>query len=381
MMFVLVFLCLVISAKSAQFLVVDCLSNADNNGRYLVNTYFTDTSKGWRSQTLYGTCSPGTFKKYTLNEPVNWVWIKGLSKAKAYIRVSTVQDDSYVMWKYGSNTKFVVSHALSGSGSTSTISKCFGVDGRDGNGYCELAQGEVLTRRTTTPYQGTVYDISLPSLGGSTFTGLTYVGQTSGGAVHGHYWDYRHGEWRKDMCYTYTASFSDGVQFEVTTPVADHDGVQYGVLYNQMVDFLTVMGTTPSFLRDWLTTIALNGDGPGSRAGANAGRKSMTINLDGGIRNNAQTLILHEDGHVALKYIQDHTKWKTAQKLDTAFISSYAKNSPGSEDVSESFVPWLKVKMDPESTEAGTIKETIPYRLAVFDDLICSKHPLFCLTL
>uniref|UniRef100_A0A7M5V1F5 Uncharacterized protein n=1 Tax=Clytia hemisphaerica TaxID=252671 RepID=A0A7M5V1F5_9CNID len=97
---------------------------------------------------------------------------------------------------------------------------------------------------------------------------------------------------------------------------------------------------------------------------------SMTVKLNEAHLRNAYPLFLHESAHVALVYVEKHPAWKEAQELDHVFISIYAKENPDREDVAESFVPWLKVKRDPDSEQSLTIKNAIPNRLKVFDDLV-----------
>lgn len=60
-------------------LVVDCLNKPDNTGKYLVNTFFADTSRGWRAQPLRGACQQGSLQVHSLNERIGYAWIKGES--------------------------------------------------------------------------------------------------------------------------------------------------------------------------------------------------------------------------------------------------------------------------------------------------------------
>ena len=138
---------------------------------------------------------------------------------------------------------------------------------------------------------------------------------------------------------------------------------------------LSKLGQIPKYARSWLRTIALNGDGAGSRAGANSGRKSMTVNLSKQLLANAYTLFLHEGAHVGLLYIQNSAKWKQAKALDPVYISTYAKSSPDHEDVAETYNCWMWVKRFPDSAVAFKIKKAVPNRLAVLDDLVLSRYP------
>uniref|UniRef100_A0A7M5V437 Uncharacterized protein n=1 Tax=Clytia hemisphaerica TaxID=252671 RepID=A0A7M5V437_9CNID len=388
LLFILVIFVTKTQAAYQNKLVVDCLNRNDNNGRYLINVFYADTSKGLRAHGIRGTCTPGSFQVHDLNERIGYAWVKGKSSSKAYIKVSSQQNVNgrymYETWSYKGSKAFVLTSQKTNLQEHlqyrrfPNMIRCDGEDGRDRNGYCELSGPKRQSLKTDqAPYYGTVYQVKPVPFLQSTFQSLIYQGITKGGAIHGQYWDYRNGKWNKDDCYTFTARFSDGHSFEVTCPTKDFSSQQDAT--TKASALLRTLGQLPKFARSWLKTIAINGGGQGSRAGANSWRKSMTVNLTPSHINNAFTLFLHEGAHVGMLDIQNSQKWKTAQTLDPLFISSYAKGSPKHEDVSESFVPWLKVRQDPNSAQSLLIKQTIPNRLAVFDDLVCSKYPDTCL--
>ena len=361
-------------------LIVNCLNRADNTGRFFVNTFFTDTSSGFRAQALHGVCAPGIFVTFNLDELIGYAWIKGESSQKAYFEVTSQQTINnvytYQTWSYQGNKAFVVSSddisvAPSYPGFPK-FSKCDKDDGRDGNGYCEL-QGPIgIPFTTIIPYQSTLYDVSLtPVSSASAFQGLEYKGVTKGGGIYGQYSDYRNNKWNSDNCYTFKAIFSDNHTCEITCPVKDYrDGgdakVQASILLN-------TLGQIPRYARSMLVTIAVNGDGPGSDYGSNLQRKSITINLSNTNRNNAYRLFLYMGGNIGLQYINDSQKWKDAQTLDGNYISTSAKTS--SSDVSECFIAWLKVRKEPISSQSLVIKKVIPNRLACFNDLILTRFP------
>ena len=369
-------------------LVVDCLNKPDNTGKYLVNTFFADTSRGWRAQPLRGASQPASLQVHSLNERIGYAWIKGESSEWAYFKVTSQQmligKYVYEAWSYKGMSAFAVSSSstlqkffLQISGFPAFI-RCSGMDGQNKNGYCELT-GPKRTQFNTlrVPFSGTVHDIELTSVpSGTAFKSLKYQRITKGGAIHNQYWDYRNNKWNSDDCFTFTAYFSDGHTCQVTAPVKDFKTVFYAK--SKAEQMLIVLGKIPKFIRSWLKTIAINGDGKGARAGANSWRKSMTLNLARYIIQSAYELFLHEGAHVALLYVEQSAKWKKAQQLDPLFISSYAKGSPKSEDVAESIVPWMKVRSDPNLSQSQKIKQTIPNRLAVLSDLICSKYPSYC---
>ena len=369
-------------------LVVDCLSKPSNTGKYLVNTFYADTSRGWRAQPIRGACQPGTLQIYNLSERIGYVWIKGESSEWAYFKVTSQQmlngKYMYETWWYKGMSAFAVSSSSTKQNEVLQISGfppficCDAMDGRNKNGYCELTGPKRTQFNTITiPFSGTVHDIELtPVPSGTAFESLIYQRITKGGAIYSQYWDYRNNKWNSDDCFTFTAYFSDGHTCEVTTPVKDFKTVSNAK--SKAEQMLIVLGKIPKFMRSWLKTIAINGDGNGARAGANSWRKSMTLNFARYIIQSAYELFLHEGAHVALLYVQQSGKWKKAQQLDPLFVSSYAKGSPKSEDVAESIVPWMKVRSNPKLSQSQKINQTIPNRLAVFNDLICSKYPSYC---
>ena len=369
-------------------LIVDCINKPFNNGRYLVNTYYTDTSRELRALPLRGSCKPGTLQVHSFYEQIGYAWIKGESYAWAYFKVTSQQMVNgrymYETWSYKGRSAFSVSSSIYTRKESLKVpgfpefARCDGNDGRDRNGYCELT-GPVRTQLNTNriPFTGTAQDIDLKSTTFNTaFRYLTYRGVTAGGAIYGKYWDYRNNYWNSDRCFTFEAHFSDQHSFEVTTPKKDFFLQSHAKYKAEQI--LRVLGKTPVFVRSTLRTIAINGDGRGAGAGSNRERKSMSLNLADWVIQNAYKLFLQLGAQVELHYIEQSEKWKRAQELDPLFISTYARDNPNSQDVAESFVAWMLVRRYSTSYQSQMIKRTIPNRIAVLDDFICSNNPNFC---
>ena len=208
------------------------------------------------------------------------------------------------------------------------------------------------------------------------FRYLTYRGVTSGGEVYGTYWDYRNNHWNSELCFTFEAHFSDEHSIEVTTPKKDF--FSQSNAKDKAVQILRVLGKTAAFVRSTLKTIATNGDGRGAGMRANHGRKSMSLNLANWFIQNVHKLFLQQGAQVGLLWIAQSEKWKRAQELDPLFISNYARDNPNSLDIPESFVARMLVNRHSTSYQSQMIKKTIPNRIAVLDDLICSNNPNFC---
>ena len=79
---------------------------------------------------------------------------------------------------------------------------------------------------------------------------------------------------------------------------------------------------------------------------------------------------MHEGSHTSLD--ADHARssgWLNAQMTDNHFISTYARDNSGREDVAETFIVFLAVerlgdRLTPEQKE--TIEDTVPNRLEYF---------------
>ena len=93
-----------------------------------------------------------------------------------------------------------------------------------------------------------------------------------------------------------------------------------------------------------------------------------------------QQILLHEAVHTSLDdAYYANSAWADAQQSDPEYISTYAKDYPNREDVSESFGPYLAIRYhaDRISEEMkSTIETTIPARISVFDNLISADDML-----
>ena len=89
--------------------------------------------------------------------------------------------------------------------------------------------------------------------------------------------------------------------------------------------------------------------------------------------------LIHEASHTSLDDLHSESVgWLNSQNQDSLFISNYAYNNPGTEDIAESFLTWLAVRY--RSSRISTqnfniITQTIPNRLLYFDNINCNMHP------
>ena len=374
--------------------IVDCLNRPDNTGKFLIKVYFANMTQGWRSKELIGACTPGSFVNFYVDELVGYVWIKAQSLKRAYFKIATQQPINGVYtrqsWSYEGKSAFITTSghievvpALTGFPSFIRCDSCGGVNG---DGMCELSGSAKQPLSKIIPYKSTVHDIALgPKASYTEFLGLTNVGITQGGSL-GRYWDFRSNSWVSDDCYTFTANFSDGHSFEVTCPTRDFASLHEA--RTKSSEILVVVGQVPKYIRDWIKTIAVNGGGPGSRAGTNLTRMSFNLNLGSWIQPIAYKLFLHEGSHEGLHFLEHNQKWKMAKDMDPAYISKHSEphhdhdhddhddgHDHDHEDVPESFVAWMHVRQNPDSPQSLRIRAAIPNRLAAMDDLVWSRYP------
>ena len=86
-----------------------------------------------------------------------------------------------------------------------------------------------------------------------------------------------------------------------------------------------------------------------------------------------EEVLFHEAAHASLDSVHaDAAEWRAAQRADGVFISDYAREHPGREDIAESFLVYLAVRHDPThrltAEDCWAILSAIPGRLAYFDD-------------
>ncbi len=90
--------------------------------------------------------------------------------------------------------------------------------------------------------------------------------------------------------------------------------------------------------------------------------------------------LVHEAAHTSIDEIHAASAgWLQAQKLDPNFISTYARDNPTREDIAESFLPWLAVRLRRNrisERDFTKITQAIPNRLAYFDSQNFNLQPM-----
>jgi len=99
--------------------------------------------------------------------------------------------------------------------------------------------------------------------------------------------------------------------------------------------------------------------------------------IDDGILEEA---FVHECTHTSLDATHANAPdWLAAQAADPDFISTYAQDFPATEDLAESYLPWLAVTHRSariSQQDYDLITQTIPNRMAYFDAMACDLYPI-----
>lgn len=93
-----------------------------------------------------------------------------------------------------------------------------------------------------------------------------------------------------------------------------------------------------------------------------------------------EEILMHEAAHTSLDPVHAASDaWLAARAADGGFVSDYARDHPGREDVAESFGPFFALRHRPERISRGmaeTIQATMPNRIDYFDRLDLDMQPV-----
>ncbi|MFZ4497328.1 MAG: hypothetical protein ACOYN7_07755 [Candidatus Nanopelagicales bacterium] len=146
--------------------------------------------------------------------------------------------------------------------------------------------------------------------------------------------------------------------------------------------FARILGQLPRSCRTRVDALWIH---PGNES-LGGGNRSILIYSDfaNGDRAFLEEALLHECAHTSLDWdwggTVERAKWAAQAARDPGFISSYAADNPTSEDVAETFVPYLVWKLGAASgytaAQLAAISQQIPNRLAYLDSLALNLAPL-----
>lgn len=225
------------------------------------------------------------------------------------------------------------------------------------------------------PYSGTIFidpGIITPS-DSSAIQSTTYTGQEIVTM-----YDRRVPGWVNVNAYLFDVVWNDGLT-SVAQVNSEFGNIASATTEAEKYGFL--IGQLPHILREDVDEIWIHKGvepfGGGNNSILIHTGQSINYENDGIIE---ETLV-HEACHTSLDGSYASSKgWINAQNLDGEFISTYAEDNPTTEDVAESFLPWLAVRYRQSNISASdynTIVQTIPNRLAYFDSLNFDLYPFY----
>lgn len=224
------------------------------------------------------------------------------------------------------------------------------------------------------PFAGTIFidpDIITPS------DPTTYQSVTAKGQGVRTMYDRRANAFVQLNAYLFDATFTDGFTVEVQV------NPEYGsatAAEAVALKYLPAIGRLPFALREDVETVWLH-------KGVNpfgGGNRNLLIHEGQGDLYVSDGILeetfVHEAAHTSLDATHGASAgWIAAQSKDPTFISTYARDNPTREDIAESFLTWLAVRLRAErisTTLANQITQAIPNRLAYFDGLSLSLLPV-----
>lgn len=224
------------------------------------------------------------------------------------------------------------------------------------------------------PFGGTIFidpDIITES-DPTTFLGLEFIGQEPR-----EMFDRRVDDWITRDAFLFEATFDDGLTVEVQVNPEFGSAEEAGPIAEFYAD---VVGRLPTALRLDVETMWIHGgDEP-----FGGGNDNLLIHVEQGDRYIAEGILeetlVHEAAHTSLDAAHAAALgWVAAQNADPTFISTYARDNPGREDIAESFLPYLAVRYRADRISEvlfQTIVGTMPNRIAYFDGLGLDMHPI-----
>ncbi|MEO8591467.1 MAG: hypothetical protein ABI432_18950, partial [Flavobacteriales bacterium] len=223
------------------------------------------------------------------------------------------------------------------------------------------------------PYSGTIFidpDI-ISATDPTTLVSVTYTGQGMETV-----YDYRVG-WTTINAFLFDVVWSDGLScVAMVNP-------EFGTVEAAQVEaeiYGAACGKVQTCLRVGVHALWIHAGVYSVGGGSNA----ITIHTGRGQEYIADGILeeafVHECTHCTLSPMYDAAPgWIAAQQADPNFISTYAHDYAATEDLPESYLPWLAVRYRASRismADYNTILATIPNRLAFLDALECDLFPI-----
>ena len=236
-----------------------------------------------------------------------------------------------------------------------------------------LAQDGVAAE-TDPPYGGTVYidkdwlTLSDPSI----YLGKSYIG------VETFTWyDFRNNQWTDSSAYSYELRYEHGIN--VTASI--HTDNAQDLIEEYLDGWGDMLGQAPARLLQGLgefQVVPAQAGNDGLKANGYTDPTHMVLYTNDPLRSfereassgYVREAIIHELGHATVGPLQESAEWLEAQATDPCFISNYARDNPNSEDVSETILPYLMLRLMPErvsESDKTKINQCVQARSEVLD--------------
>lgn len=216
------------------------------------------------------------------------------------------------------------------------------------------------------PFEGTVYisENIITEEDENRYESLTYKGrenrkvydETAGGTI-------------SRNIYLFNVSFSNGHTAEV---LGDEAFANTDSVANETEKYLIAIGRMPNLMLNNLDQVIINKSS--FRTQGSTGEVIIYTESESSDDGYLEETFFHEGVHVALDSVYNNTaNWRTAQREDPTYISTYARDNSNREDLAESCLPYFAVRFRPSRISASTkskIIEAMPNRMAYFDSLV-----------
>lgn len=222
------------------------------------------------------------------------------------------------------------------------------------------------------PYDGTVWVESgiLTEDDASAFVSLSYVGEDNRNV-----YDVREEGFVGIDLWIFEATLDYGkkIEMQVNTEMSKSTAESYAR------DFAIVVGKLPKFLIASLDAVTIHKNGSESFFG---GSGQIIVYADSGEQlfksGFIEEILIHEAGHVTLDVWYQEGDYLSYRKKDPTYISTYARDNPVREDLSESIGLYLAYRYYPDRLSEQmkyTIKKIMPNRIKFFDQQDFDIYP------
>ena len=233
---------------------------------------------------------------------------------------------------------------------------------------------DIIKPSKTPPFEGTIFldpDI-ITDEDPTTFQSITYAGQGLRTIF-----DRRPASWITVNAFLFNVVFDDGLTTEVQVN-PEFNSVSAAQI--EADKYARLVGQLPKALRRDVDAIWINAGVQPFGGGNNSILIHTEQSINYEIAGILEETLVHEASHTSLD--ADHantTAWRNSQILDGNFISTYARDYPTREDISETFLLYMAIRYRASRISSelkNTVEETIPNRIIYLDNQVFDMYPI-----